>query len=178
MKKWYCYTEAQGSLSPASKVFKVAVGDCQRDQVKKALLDCYALDCGFYFRQWDQDTEFELISRQQGYHDVTGVCPFGFQVVYVNIHMLYKAIMNGDILDLDNDTSYYKALFRDLSKLSPVFFAAHSSFRKSAPALTEKEKNLSVRCGSEGMKAAFGFSLIFALFLLGAMLEGIEHLFY
>lgn len=178
MKKWYCYTEVQGSLSPASKVFKVAVGDCQRDQVKKALLDCYALDCGFYFRQWDNDTEFELISRQKGYNDVTHVCPFGFQVVYVNIHMLYRAIMNGDIQNLDNNTAYYKALFRDLTKLSPFFFSANSPLKKSAPALTEKEKNLSVRSGSEGIKAVFGFSLILALFLLGSILEGIERMFY
>lgn len=178
MKKWYCYTEVQGSLSPTSKVFKVAVGDCQRDQVKKALLDCYALDCGFYFRQWDQDTEFELISRQQGYHDVTGVCPFGFQVIYVNIHMLYRAIMEGNIQNLDNNSSYYKALFRDLTKLSPTFFAANSSFKKSALALTEKEKNLSFRSSSEGIQAACGFVLILALFLLGSMLQGIEQLFY
>ena len=178
MKKWYCYTEVQGALSPTSKVFKVAVGDCQRDQVKKALLDCYALDCGFYFRQWDQDTEFELISRQQGFHDVTNVCPFGFQVVYVNIHMLYQAIMNGNVQNLDNNTAYYKALFRDITKLSPFFFAANSPLKKSAPALTEKEKNLSVRSGSEGIRAACGFVLILALFLLGSMLQGIEQMFY
>ena len=50
MTHYYCYIQSAAQLTPETKIFKVKIGENQRDQIKKSLLDCYAQDTDGFFR--------------------------------------------------------------------------------------------------------------------------------
>ena len=60
MVHYYCFIEDPCDLQAGTRVFKVKVGDCQRDQIKRVLVDCYATDTNAFFRKWDEDTNYFL----------------------------------------------------------------------------------------------------------------------
>lgn len=178
MVHYFCYHESKGSLGVGSKVFKVRVGDNQRDLIRKFYVDAYAARNGHFWRIWDYDTEVVLDSLQSPSIKPCGLSPFIFDVVVVSLEDLYRAIMQGDVESLRNPESYSTSVFRDSSVLSPTFRALYLRLPSIESALTSKSKNLSPRQRREVTNAFVCSILVFILFLFGSCLEGIEHLFY
>lgn len=178
MVHYYCFCENIDTLGVGSRVFKVRVGESQRDLIKKFFVDSYAVRNGCFFRLWDSDTEAVLRSAQGSGVKPCGLSPFLFDVIQVSICDLSYAIMQGDLNSLRNSDSYFSALFRDSSVLSPTFRAMYLRLPSISSALTSMSKNLSPRERREVTNAVVCSCLVFALFLLGSCLEGMEHLFY
>lgn len=174
MKHFYCYCEESGMLCPTSRVYKVAIGDNDRDQVKKFLVDNYALDCGFYFRIWDDTTEFDLSKRctmkpRSGY-------PIGhpFQIIHLSIRDLYHHIIDGDLHCVQNSINSHRNFLRMASVLSPDFYAQflHRKATTSAPSLSRKY--LSHVLPDDMISTIYAGMVVTAIFLLVGFLEGLE----
>lgn len=174
MKHYYCYCEESGMLCPTSRVFKVAVGDSDRDQVKKCLVDNYALDCGFYFRIWDDSTEFDLSKRcavkpRPGYH-----IGHPFQIIHLSIRDLYRHIIDGDLHCVQNSVNSHRNFLRMASVLSPDFCAQFLRRKATATAPSPTRKYLSHVLPDDMITTIIGGMVVTVIFLFIAFLDGLQ----
>lgn len=174
MVHYYCYTQNLENLSPDSKVFKVAIGDSDRDQVKKALLDCYATDNGFFFRVWDDTTDFELL-RKCAWSDLDcSSRAFPFEVVVVSVSKLYAAIIDGRLAEIKNPPHYFRNALRMRSILSPSFFFYISSSKNRLSAPSPRRKNLNHVLTEDVVNTIIGSMIVTAIFLFVGFLDGLQ----
>lgn len=169
MVHYYCFIENGSDLQPDTKVFKVKVGDSRRDQVKRALVDCYAADTDAFFRIWDETTEFHLSVIFSQKTDAGRVTFLGRNVVVTDIKTLYRNILSGTLSSLSNPPHVAKNLFRMASVLSPTFFIRNHASRMAPKVPAVRRKNLSPRDVSDETTGAIGFALILLLYWLGSL---------
>ena len=174
MVKYYCFFKDCGQFSPGSIVFKVKVGISHRDQVKSSLLENFAQDCGYYFRPWDDLTQSELILRCGGsWHGSSGVDVL-YSTVVVSVSGLYQSIIDGTLDQYKPDSVYNRNRFRLLSILCPAFLSSKSSSHCNTSRQPQRRKNLSPQGEWVLFNAAFGMLACVILFIIGAILEGLE----
>ena len=176
MVHYFLYVENLESLQPGSKIFKVAIGENQRDQVKRCLLDNYAADINAVFRPWDEDSMFLVEQTISRFIKGSERVRLPLQIIHVSIRDLYKAIVDGTLDNLDNPPRYYRNMFRAMSILSPMFYFSTSHQSKPQLAPTRRTYNLSHRRASEVSNVVISFCLILALFLLAGYLEHVERI--
>lgn len=174
MVKYYCFFKECERFSPQSFVFKVKVGQSHRDQVKRSLLENFAADCGYYFRPWDDVTLSELILRSGGNWQGSLPVDVCYQTITISVANLYKSIIDGRLDTLRPDSIYTKNRFRLISTLSPAIFHQKSTGKSRSPRHPQECKNLSPRQEWVAMNALVGIVGVVILFLLGAILEGLE----
>lgn len=161
-------------LSPTSRVYKVAIGDNDRDQTKRFLVDSYALDCGFYFRIWDDSTEFDLSKRctvkpSAGY-------PIGhpFQIIHLSIRDLYRHIIDGDLHCVQNSVISHRNFLRMASVLSPSFYVQNFNRQATRSAPSHSRKNLSRVLPDDMINTIIGGMVVTAIFLFIGFLDGLQ----
>ena len=169
MVHFYCFIEDPCNLQAGSRVFKVKVGDSQRDQVKRVLVDCYATDANAFFRLWDADTGYFLAHQTHTQpRDHAGMSS-GLNVIVTDIRTLYRNIVSGTLDSIKNPTYVTRNAFRMMSLLSPSFFFKNPTARRAPHVPPVARKNLSVRPCSEDNLAAIGFGLMALLYWLGSL---------
>lgn len=169
MVHYYCFIEDSCNLQAGSRVFKVKVGDSQRDQVKRVLVDCYATDTNAFFRLWDADTDYFLANQLHTKpRDHAGMSS-GLYVIVTDIRTLYRNIVSGTLNTISNPTLVARNAFRMMSILSPSFFLENLSARRATHVPPVARKNLSVRPSREDHIAAIGFALMALLYWLGSL---------
>lgn len=165
----YCFIEDPSNLRAGSRVFKVKVGDSQRDQVRRVLLDCYSTDTNAFFRLWDADTDYFLAHQTHTQpRDHAGMSS-GLNVIVTDIRTLYRNILDGSLDSISNPTHVARNAFRMMSILSPSFFFKNLSARRVTHVPPVKRQNLSVRPCREDNMAAIGFALMALLYWLGSL---------
>ena len=169
MVQFYCFIEDPCNLQAGSRVFKVKVGDGQRDQVKRVLVDCYATDTNAFFRLWDADTDYFLAHQTHTAPRDHASMSSGLEVILTDIHTLYRNIVSGTLDSISNPPQVAQNLFRMMSILSPSFFLKNFSARRATHVPPVARKNLSVRPCSEDNIAAVGFALMALLYWLGSL---------
>lgn len=174
MVKYYCFFKDCGRFSPDSIVFKVKVGNTHRDQVKRSLLENYAQDCGYFFRPFDDVTHSELILRCGGSMRGSNGVDVLYSTVVVSVAELYKSIIDGTLDQYKPNSVYNRNRFRLLSILCPAFLSSKSSSNCNTSRQPQRRKNLSPQGEWVLFNAAFGMLASVILFLLGALLEGLE----
>lgn len=174
MVKYYCFFKDCGLFCPDSIVFKVKVGTTHRDQVKRSLMENFAQDCGYYFRPWDDVTHSELILRCGGSMQGSSGVDVLYSTVVISVAGLYKSIIDGTLDYIKPDSIYNRNRFRLLSILCPAFLSSKSSSHCNTSRQPQRRKNLSPEGEWVLFNAAFGMLACVVLFLLGAILEGLE----
>lgn len=174
MKHYYCYCEEPGMLSPTSRVYKVAIGDNDRDQTKRFLVDSYALDCGFYFRIWDDTTEFDLSKRCSVKPRSRYPIGHPFQIIHLSIRDLYRHIIDGDLHCVQNSINSHRNFLRMASVLSPDFCTQFLRRKATATAQSPTRKYLSHVLPDDMITTIFAGMVVTAIFLLIGFLEGLE----
>lgn len=174
MVKYYCFFKECEQFSPGSIVFKVKVGVSHRDQVKRSLLENFAQDCGYYFRPWDDITHSELILRSNGSWQGSSGVDVLYSTVVVSVSGLYQSIIDGTLDQIKPTSNYVHNRFRLLSILCPAFLSSKSSSNCNTSRQPYQRKNLSPQGEWVLFNAAFGMLASVILFLLGALLEGLE----
>ena len=151
------------------------VGISLRDQVKRSLLENFALDCGFYFRPWDDLTQSELILRSSGSWQGSGGVDVLYSTVVVSVSGLYQSIIDGTLDQIKPNTNFIHNRFRLLSIQCPAFLSSKSYSHCNTSRQPQRRKNLSPEGEWVLFNAAFGMLACVILFLIGAFLEGLEH---
>ena len=169
MVHFFCFIEDPCNLQAGSSVFKVKVGDGQRDQVKRMLVDCYATDTNAFFRLWDADTDYFLSHQTHTKPRDHASMSSGLDVIVTDIHTLYRNIVSGSLDNLRNSHNVARNAFRMMSILSPSFFLKNFSARRATHVPAVARKNLSVRPCREDNIAAVGFALMALLYWLGSL---------
>ena len=165
----YCFIEDPCNLQAGSRVFKVKVGDSQRDQVKRVLVDCYATDTNAFFRLWDADTDYFLASQTHTQPRDHASMSSGLIVIVTDIRTLYRNIVSGTLDSISNPTNVARNAFRMMSILSPSFLLKNHPARRATHVPPVKSQNLSVRPCREDSIAAVGFALMALLYWLGSL---------
>ena len=169
MVHFYCFIEDPCNLRAGSRVFKVKVGDGQKDQIKKCLVDCYSTDTNAFFRLWDADTDYFLAHQTHTQpRDHAGMSS-GLNVIVTDIRTLYRNIVSGSLDAISNPPHVTRNAFRMMSILSPSFFFKNLSARRAPHVPPVARKNLSVRPCREDNIAAIGFALMALLYWLGSL---------
>lgn len=174
MVKYYCFFKDCGQFRPDSIVFKVKVGTTHRDQVKRSLLENYSQDCGYFFRPFDDVTHSELILRCGGSMRGSSGVDVLYSTVVISVAELYKSIIDGTLDYIKPDSVYNRNRFRLLSILCPAYLSSKSSSNCNTSRQPQIRKNLSPEGEWVLFNAAFGMLASIILFLLGALLEGLE----
>lgn len=169
MVHFYCFIEDPCNLQAGSRVFKVKVGDSQRDQVKRVLVDCYSTDTNAFFRLWDADTDYFLASQTHTQPRDHASMSSGLIVIVTDIRTLYRNIVSGSLDSISNPTNVARNAFRMMSLLSPSFLLKNHPARRAAHVPPVKRQNLSVRPCREDNLAAIGFALMALLYWLGSL---------
>ena len=169
MVHYYCFIEDPCNLQAGSRVFKVKVGDSQRDQVKRVQVDCYATNTNAFFRKWDEDTDYFLASQTHSAPRDHASVSSGLCVIVTDIRTLYQNIVSGTLYSISNPTQVTRNAFRMMSILSPSFFLENLSARRATHVPPGKRQNLSVRPCREDSIAAIGFALMALLYWLGSL---------
>ena len=169
MVHFYCFIEDPCNLQAGTRVFKVKVGDSQRDQVKRVLVDCYSTDTNAFFRLWDADTDYFLASQTHTKPRDHASMYSGLVVIVTDIRTLYRNIVSGTLDNLRNSPNVTRNAFRMMSILSPSFFFKNLSARRAPSVPPVARKNLSVRPCREDNLAAIGFALMALLYWLGSL---------
>lgn len=169
MVHFYCFIEDPCNLQAGSRVFKVKVGDSQRDQIKRVLVDCYSTDTNAFFRLWDADTDFFLAHQAHTQPRDHASMSSGLVVIVTDIRTLYRNIVSGTLDNLRNSPNVTRNAFRMMSILSPSFFFKNFSARRAPSVPPVTRKNLSVRPCREDNIAAIGFALMALLYWLGSL---------
>ncbi|MBP3575373.1 MAG: hypothetical protein J6J55_02640 [Paludibacteraceae bacterium] len=169
MVHFYCFIEDPRNLQDGTRVFKVKVGDSQRDQVKRVLVDCYATDTNAFFRLWDADTDFFLAQEKHTQPRDHASMSSGLVVIVTDIRTLYRNIVSGTLDNIRNSPHVAHNAFRMMSILSPSFFLKNLSTRRATHVPPVARKNLSVRPCREDNIAAIGFALMALLYWLGSL---------
>lgn len=169
MVHFYCFIESSSCLQPGTRIFRVKVGDGQKDQIKRTLVDCYATDTNAFFRLWDADTDYWLTQNQCIKAADLAAPNFGLNIVQTDIRTLYRNIVSGTLDSIKNPTYVTRNAFRMMSLLSPSFFCKNSSARRAPSVPPVKRLNLSVRPCREDSIAAIGFGLMALLYWLGSL---------
>ena len=169
MIHFYCFIEDPCNLQAGSRVFKVKVGDCQREQVKRVLVDCYSTDTNAFFRLWDADTDYFLAHQLHTQPRDHASMSSGLNVIVTDIQTLYRNIVSGTLDTISNPPQVTRNAFRMMSILSPSFFLKNSSARRATHVPPVRRQNLSVRPTREDSIAAVGFALMALLYWLGSL---------
>lgn len=170
MTHYYCFVESAGNITPDTRIFKVKVGDCRRDQIKRALLENYAEDTGAFFRVWDGDTDYFLSRALSLKPDSGRETWLGSLTVSTDICTLYRHILDGTLSDLRRPPFAVRNFLRMSSILSPSFFFKNRPRRKAESVPTVPRKNLSVRPTDDEIHAALCFAAIVLLYWLGSLI--------
>lgn len=174
MVKYYVYCECQGEIKPDTQVFKVKVGRNKRDVVKCSLLENYAEDMGFFFRPYDEITENWLILRSKSLFKGSERVGLFYQSIRITVQELYRHILDGNLNTVKPSSNYVHNLFRTKICLYPALNLRKKLGTIFDSATTFQRKNLSRRQESIEMSALVGIVATLGLFLIGALLEGIE----
>ena len=169
MVHYYCFIEDPCNLQAGARVFKVKVGDSQRDQIKRVLVDCYSTDTNAFFRLWDADTDYYLENQLHTKPSNHAGMNSGLCVIVTDIRTLYRNILDGTLDSISNPTQVARNVFRMMSILSPSFFLKNRSAHRAISVPPVARKNLSVRPCREDNIAAIGFALMALLYWLGSL---------
>lgn len=174
MVHYYCFFKDCGKFSPNQIVFKVKVGSSQREQIKLKLLENFAEDCGYYLRRWDDTTDSELILRSTGaYRQLEAVGKI-YSTVLISITKLYQSIINGTLETIKPSPRYLHNHFQILSVLYPAFRIAMLNPKSQNSRQPRESKYLSPREETQLMNLGVSATACVILFILGALLEGLE----
>lgn len=174
MKSYFCFIENFDALSRESKIFKVAVGSDWKSQSKRQLIDLFACDNGHLWRVWDEDTDNLIQSKLNGRCEISDSVVLGLQVVWVDVHVLYRAIIDGETDSLINPPHVVRNFVRLFSLMSPEFFSTLHQSNVIHRAIPHSRKNLSQSGGGKTLNVGLAYGIIVFLFLLGAFIEGLE----
>lgn len=174
MVKYYVYCECQGDMHPDAQVFKVKVGSSRRDRVKCSLLENYAEDMGYFFRPYDEITTNWLILRNERLFKGSEQVGLLYGSVLISVRDLYRHIIDGDLHTVKPSSNYIHNLFLTKICLYPAVNLRKKFGTIIDSATTFPRKNLSPRHEDQVSNAMVSFGLITLLFIIGAILEGIE----
>ena len=169
MTHYYCYIQGPVDLTLETKIFKVKVGENQRDQIKKSLLDCYAQDTDGFFRIWDDTTDYHLRMLMSKRVEDGRICFLGSQTILTDIQTLYQKIVDGDVDSIKNPPYSIRNYLRVSAILSPEFFFRNNR-RQSKPSVQAGiRKNLSPRDVTDETNGAIGLAIMLLLYWLGSL---------
>lgn len=174
MKTFFCFIENFDSMSRESKIFKVAVGSDWKSQSKRQLIDLFACDNGHLWRVWDEDTDNLIRSKLNGRCEISDSVVLGLQVVWVDVQILYRAIIDGNTQSLVNPPHVVRNFMRLFSLMSPEFYSTLHQSKVIHRAIPHSRKNLSLSGGGKTFDVGLAYGIMIFLFLLGAFIEGLE----
>lgn len=174
MKTYFCFIENFDSMSRDSKIFKVAVGNDWKSQSKRQLIDLFACDNGHLWRVWDEDTDKLINDKLNGRCEISYSVVLGLQVVWVNVQVLYRAIIDGETQSLINPPHVVRNFMQLFSLFSPKFYSSLNQSKVIHRASPRSRKYLSQSRGGNSINVGMAYGLMIFLFLLGAFIEGLE----
>lgn len=173
MKQKYCLLRDLEAFTPDKPVFCLWVGSSKRDQVRKALLDSFCCDMGFFFRVWDSSTDFELLTRSKEFFPESNLSLCRLHRVDMSIAEFYSKLMRGNLEAIEAEAKQPKGVFRLLSMLDYNFERKHAKRSEKTQCQSSNRKYLKSTYLADWQTAAISFGLILVLIMLDAVVTNL-----
>lgn len=169
MKQKFALYRNPDAFSPKEAVFCLWVGSSRREQIRKSLVENFAHDCGYVFRQWDTTTDFELITLASKFFSGSELPLSHLHRVDMSICKFYSRLMHENIeaVAMEAMQPRYIHIFQTLFDAN--FIAKNARVARQSQCQTAIRINLKSECLPSWQSAAISFCLIMALMALDAV---------
>ena len=173
MKRRYLFLRHPEKTAVGDFVYCVWVGESDREQAKKTLVEEYCKDVGMYFHQWDNQTDSALEMAYDRFRNPRNKLSSPYILLQVSVKDLYRMIID-DTLDSFENQSYLNEQEIFLRYWNTSEYALrHNNLQCNTLCRPSESKNLSDADSSEVYKAAMALLGLFGLFLVDAAVSGI-----
>lgn len=178
MKSYFCFIRETGLPRPDSFVYHVGVGSSDRDQVKLALVQEYAKDCGLYFKKWSSQVDTSLDFARSKFKPLKGRWSRPFLHARISIAQLYQMIIDDSFVEYEANVK---------NNLWPVYHPTIMMRNASSNQSTQvsntvcqasKGQNLSLGKLSDGVQATLCLMFILGLLILDAYISPVIENFF
>lgn len=173
MKSIYYFCKDAEKFTCETVVFRVFIGTSKREQIRKSLLECYCADCGYFFRQRDEDSDFWLKKLSQDLRPDSKAPELYVKSASINVCTLYRLIIDGELSAYSAKICHTIGRHKILNLCDAKYFAEHIFSAKPSPRPELKRKYLSRRVLRESDKAIFAIVGIILLFVLDAIVSNV-----
>lgn len=171
MKHKYLLVRNPERFSPETVIFCLWAGKSTREQIHLELIRQVARDLGWFFRLWDNMTDFWLIQKAQEIYPSLNWPSGRILRQDMNISSFFYEFQAKNIEAIENSTMYPKSFIRQMAVTDPDEHFHIQRMAKPCPALSEKRKNLKSVSLDEWEKAGISFCLILTLMGLDALIS-------
>lgn len=166
MKSKYCLIRSIERIEPNEPVFCLWAGKSRRDQIRLSLVENFCNDMGWFLRQWDEDTNFQLIQASAVDLSHSKVPMLHLNRVDMEICDFYSRLIDGNLQLIAKSARQQHGVARLLTMLDLNFMRKHTGEARSHQCQSVTRKNLKSGSLTEKISTAISFCLILVLLVL------------
>lgn len=183
MRSKYCLVRNPEQFNPETVVFCLWVGTSAREQTYLALVESYCLDLGWFFRPWDVDTDFWLISKCKPIRPSSKFPHLWQRMAQMSMRSFYKILMEQNLDQFETTLKFPSRFITTISTVDEAFFWSlrseiqngfkkASSSRSAGRALSVARKYLNNAEDREKLFGVVGFGLlILVLYVYSVLIQ-------
>lgn len=153
MKSYWYFVRRVGDFKHNDVVCKVSVGASRREQIKCALVQEFAKDCGLYFHKVDEQSDKAILLLASSlFPDVNNPLLL-LRTHTLSICELYSRIVDDAWSDIENDAAIKQGFFQLISIFDPRYYLNPSQIPSITACPSGKRKNLSTLMSNDCVRA-------------------------
>lgn len=168
MKTIYLFTKDSERFTSETVLIWLSVGSSQRSLVKLRLVEQFCIDCGYFLRVRDDDTDFFYMERARQLRPESNMPSQYLRQASMSIESFYKMIIDGRLEVFCQSLTLPKSFFRNISLIDEKYSRKHLDNLKPNLAPFCQRKYLSKKNTDELIKTVACIAALFVLFLLDA----------
>lgn len=172
MVHYYYFFRDLSNASAGSVIYSVKVGECEKDQVKLALVQEFCKDCGYYFKPVSTTSDAAVKQLEKKLFPVSSLYSSPMKRTTVTIQALYQLIMDDTFVFFERSLAAPRGnfLFSVFQRTKNLPTSKIKKFHTSCP--SKQRKHLKYR-NAEGMNSfLIGSAIVLIIFLIAGKLEG------
>lgn len=173
MKSIYYFCTDAEKFTCETVVFRVFIGTSKREQIRKSLLESYCADCGYFFRQRDDDSDFWLKTLSRDLRPDSNAPELYVKSASINVCTLYRLIIDGELSAYSAKVCHTIGRHKILNLCDAKYFAEHIGSVSPTSAFSLRRKYLSHGMMRESDKAVFAIVGVLLLFILDAIVSNV-----
>lgn len=173
MKRNYLFLRHPEKTAVGDYVYCVRVGDSDREQAKKTLVEEYCKDVGMYFHKWDNQTDSALQMAYDRFRNPRNKLSSPYIFLQVDVKDLYRMIIDNTLDAFEQQSVLSETEIFQRYWNTSEYALRNNNLQCNTLCRPSERKYLSDADGGEGYKAAMALLGILGLFLVDAAISGI-----
>lgn len=175
MKNYYYFVRSLSEATQETVVYKVAVGETDKDFVRFCLVREYARECGCYFRKVSVTSDKAIRQLDKSLFGAK-FCPMlRVRTAKISIENLYRAIIDDSFSLMESSLVHPKGTFFVRKYIDSDFFFSQNKKKRKKGVPTVPRKNLKYTDAEEAISVAISCAVLVLVFLLGGLIDHFQN---